>query len=373
MKNTRLNISCQHNRDNPIAKYTKTKQELVSLELQSITSANPGLKDGDDGEHKDKTLINNLPGNLSGNGNGSIFISIYNHNYSMQYPPTTYEIPVHSYYPPLRPPSAFGNKRAVLFGISYANTATAKKLKGSVNNARCMKHFLIDKLGFPGNSICMLTDDSEEKNTIPSKSNMRMAMRWLVEGCKPGDSLVFYFCGHASRVKDRNVDEVDGYDEAICPVDYEQEGMILDDEINATIVRPLPHGAKLHALVDASFSGTILDIPFVCKMNRIASFGWKDHRHRRAGNKGTRGGLAVCISACDDSDGKAGRKSVCNVPKLTYGRLLNDMLFTIQWAKAGKLELKGQDFARNTWKQNTHEPQLSSTEKFDISTKLFQI
>lgn len=43
-----------------------------------------------------------------------------------------------------------------------------------------------------------------------------------------------------------------------------------------------------------------------------------------------------------------------DVPKLTYGRLLNDMLFTIQWAKAGKLELKGQDFARNTWKQNTH-------------------
>jgi len=114
-------------------------------------------------------------------------------------------------------------------------------------------------------------DDSEDKNKIPSKSNMRMAMRWLVEGCKPGDSLVFYFCGHASRVKDRNVDEVDGYDEAICPVDYEHEGMILDDEINATIVRPLPHGAKLHALVDASFSGTILDLPLVCKMNRLVS------------------------------------------------------------------------------------------------------
>lgn len=43
---------------------------------------------------------------------------------------------------------------------------------------------------------------------------------------------------------------------------------------------------------------------------RIGSFGWKDHRHRKAGNKGTRGGLAVCISACDDGDGKAGRKSV---------------------------------------------------------------
>jgi len=43
---------------------------------------------------------------------------------------------------------------------------------------------------------------------------------------------------------------------------------------------------------------------------RIGSFGWKDHRHRRAGYKGTSGGLAVCISACDDGDGKAASKSV---------------------------------------------------------------
>jgi hypothetical protein len=40
-----------------------------------------------------------------------------------------------------------------------------------------------------------------------------------------------------------------------------------------------------------------------------------------------------------------------DVPKLTYGRLLSDMLFTIQWAKAGKIELKGQDLARTTRQQ----------------------
>jgi len=66
-----------------------------------------------------------------------------------------------------------------------------------------------------------------------------------------------------------NMDEVDGYDEAICPVDYEHEGKIVDDEINATIVRPLPRGAKLHALVDTCFSGTVLDLPFMCRMNRL--------------------------------------------------------------------------------------------------------
>lgn len=47
--------------------------------------------------------------------------------------------------------------------------------------------------------------------------------------------------------------------EALCPLDYETHGPIIDDEINATIVRPLPHGAKLHAIIDACYSGTVLD------------------------------------------------------------------------------------------------------------------
>lgn len=158
MKNTRLNSIYQQKQDNDIAMYTSTKQELVSVELQSIISANHGFKDGDQRKHQEKSLINNSPGSLSGNGNGSVFISLYNYNYSIQYPATTtYGTPVRPYYSPFRPPSVFGNKRAVLFGISYANTAAPRKLRGSANNAKCMKQFLIDKLGFPSNSIYMLT------------------------------------------------------------------------------------------------------------------------------------------------------------------------------------------------------------------------
>lgn len=45
-------------------------------------------------------------------------------------------------------------------------------------------------------------------------------------------------------------------------------GMIVDDEINATIVRPLPPRVKLHAIIDACHSGTVLDLPFLCRMDR---------------------------------------------------------------------------------------------------------
>lgn len=116
------------------------------------------------------------------------------------------------------------------------------------------------------------TEDETDPYRIPTKHNIRMALRWLVQGVQSGDSLVFHFSGHGSRQRNYNMDEIDGFDETICPVDQETEGTIVDDEINATLVRPLPHGAKLHAIVDACHSGTILDLPFVCRMNRSDTF-----------------------------------------------------------------------------------------------------
>jgi hypothetical protein len=105
---------------------------------------------------------------------------------------------------------------------------------------------------------------------VPNKDNLRLAMRWLVEGCTSGDSLVFHFSGHGMQKLDSNGDEVDGYDEAICPLDFEDRGVILDDEINETIVRPLGPGVKLHAIVETCHSGTILDLPYLCRISRYA-------------------------------------------------------------------------------------------------------
>lgn len=103
---------------------------------------------------------------------------------------------------------------------------------------------------------------------IPTKQNILTAMRWLVQNCQAGDSLVFYFSGHGQRQVDCSGDESDGFDEALCPLDHATEGLLVDDTINETIVRPLPHGAKLHAIVDACHSGTVLDLPLICRMKR---------------------------------------------------------------------------------------------------------
>lgn len=162
---------------------------------------------------------------------------------------------------------AVGRKKAVIIGICYNNTRY--KLKGCINDAKCMKYLLINRFKFPENEILMLTEEERDPYRIPTKQNIRMAMAWLVAGCRAGDSLVFHYSGHGSQQRDYDGDEVDGKDETLCPLDFETNGMIVDDEINDTIVKPIPRGAKLHAIIDACHSGTMLDLPFLCRMNGL--------------------------------------------------------------------------------------------------------
>ncbi|KAK9184886.1 hypothetical protein WN943_025238 [Citrus x changshan-huyou] len=182
---------------------------------------------------------------------------------------------------------------------------------------------------------------------IPTKQNMRSAMKWLVQDCQPGDSLFFHYSGHGLRQKDYNLDEIDGFDEAICPIDFETEGPIIDDEINATIVRTLPRGVKLHAVIDTCFSGTVLDLLFMYRI--ISREGHYQREYQRSPaavrKKGTSGGIAISFSACDDHQTSASAsaftgkvtgvmtssfiQAVQNEPGSTYGRLLNAMHYII--------------------------------------------
>ncbi|KAH7866269.1 hypothetical protein Vadar_017934 [Vaccinium darrowii] len=291
--------------------------------------------------------------------------------------------------PPLiLPVSAHGRKRALLCGVSYYGRRY--NLKGSVNDVRCMRYFLVERLGFPSESILVLTEEETDPRRIPTKRNIRMAFQWLIQGCQSGDSLVFHYSGHGSQLRDTNSDEIDGYDETLCPLDFETEGMILDDEINATIVRPLPHGAKLHAIIDACHSGTVLDLPFVCRVNRAGHYTWEDHSYQSTTYKGTSGGLAISLSACDDHQATLDTmalsgntvtgamtysfiQAVQNEPGLTYGRLLNAMHRAIHDAKPGS-RFNGPiaSFIRKVFIP-TQEPQLTSSEKFDVYSKQFSL
>ena len=53
-----------------------------------------------------------------------------------------------------------------------------------------------------------------------------------------------------------------------------QAGMIVDDELNRLLVNPLGPGVRLHAVIDACHSGTVLDLEYRCKV-KSSGLQWK--------------------------------------------------------------------------------------------------
>ncbi|KAJ0970751.1 hypothetical protein J5N97_018710 [Dioscorea zingiberensis] len=294
------------------------------------------------------------------------------------------------------PPAAHGRKRAVICGISYRYSRSLE-LRGCINDAKCMKYLLINRFRFPESSIIMLTEEATDPYKIPTKKNIRIALNWLMQGCRPGDSLVFHFSGHGSQQPNYFGDEADGLDETLFPLDFETKGVLVDDEINASIVRPLPRGAKLHAIIDACHSGTALDLPFLCRMDRNERYHWEDHRPRSGVWKGTNGGEAISFSACDDHQMSADTAALSKITSTgamtfsfikaiewghgtTYGSILKSMRRTIRStgdAMSGgpvttlmSMLLTG---GSSVGGGLTQEPQLTAGDMFDVNMKPFSL
>ncbi|XP_074264603.1 metacaspase-1-like [Silene latifolia] len=281
---------------------------------------------------------------------------------------------------PIRPPS--GRKKAVICGINYKGSGE-DELNGCINDAKSMKNLLINRFKFPESNIMLLTDEEKDRRRIPTRDNIIKAMSWLVDGVRAGDSLVFHFAGHGMQEEDDDGDDADGFDEAICPLDVETEGGILDDEINDIIVKPIPPGAKLTAIIDACHSGTVLDLPFRCRiLNRRGQYVWKDHRPKSLEWKGTNGGEVIAISGCADHQTSEeikgfskvidnGAMTYCFIQAVekgqatTYGNLFSTM-------KASIRNITQIDSQGNTT-QLTQDLQLSSNERFDPYAKPFSL
>ncbi|KAH9603166.1 hypothetical protein KSS87_018612 [Heliosperma pusillum] len=187
-------------------------------------------------------------------------------------------------------------KRALICGVSYKKQKY--KLKGTFTDVYNIKHLLMYKYHFPEHVIRVLTEE-DDLDRIPTKANIEAGLGWLVEGCRPGDSLVFYFSGHGLRQPDFDDDEIDGFDETLCPVDFKTKGMIFDNDLNDMIVKPLIKGVTLHAIIDACHSGTILDLEYLYSLKERK---WLDNRPPSGVQKCTSGGRAVCFSACRDDE-----------------------------------------------------------------------
>ncbi|KAL1746377.1 caspase domain-containing protein [Schizophyllum fasciatum] len=219
-----------------------------------------------------------------------------------------------------------GHRRAVCIGVNYENSPARdheiEKLDGSVsitavpqpstltspsciNDTRAIRHYLLTREGFKEENIRLLVDDGDKESClIPTRENILAAMDWLVEGAQRHDTLFFHsytksiYAG--MQVEDMNDDEIDGLDEALMPCDYRgrDSDLITDDVIYDKLVKPLPVGCRLTAVVDCCSSGTVLDsdLPFVYRAHLFSRF----HRKGRVEHCPQAFTRRPLLSACPD-------------------------------------------------------------------------
>ena len=152
-----------------------------------------------------------------------------------------------------------GKRKALFIGINYFGTQS--ELRGCINDVKNIKTFLEEQ--YKLDEVLVLTDDqTSDGRKMPTRENILNGFKWLKEGAKSGDSLIMHYSGHGGSVKDTNGDEEDGNDETLCPVDYASAGQILDDEIHEVLVKGIPEGVRLTAIMDCCHSQSILDLPY---------------------------------------------------------------------------------------------------------------
>ena len=142
-------------------------------------------------------------------------------------------------------------KKALLVGINIYKPELDANLHGCVNDVETMRKLLVDNFEFKPENIRVLVDERATKQGILDR------LKWLLDGAKAGDELVFHYSGHGSQVRDRNGDELDDQlDEILCPHDLDWDDPLTDDYL-ADLFKQLPEGVHLTMICDACHSGSI--------------------------------------------------------------------------------------------------------------------
>ena len=168
----------------------------------------------------------------------------------------------------LVPSTATGTRRAVMIGINYVGHDSGV-LSGCHNDVLNMKKYIMEIHGFQEENITILMDD--DIHSPPTKDNMLAAYKQIVSDSEEGDAIFLHYSGHGTKVRDSSGDEDDGYDEALVPVDYNESGLINDDDLFEILIAPLPDNVHMVSLMDCCHSGTILDLPYIFKPNNDGS------------------------------------------------------------------------------------------------------
>lgn len=154
-----------------------------------------------------------------------------------------------SYYCNYKPTSGSGSFILLSVGISrYSNLPLASPAK----DAEVFSELMRNKYGF--SDIVLLTDSDATKSRILNELSK------IQNRVSSNQTVIFYFSGHGSQLKDDNGDEDDGLDEVLCPYDFDsadkRNSSIVDDQISVILQNLCQRAANVVFIFDSCFSGS---------------------------------------------------------------------------------------------------------------------
>lgn len=157
-----------------------------------------------------------------------------------------------------------GDCISLLIGINYENTDS--ELSNCIKDIdHVFSALLAPYVGVKHENVIYMSEHRPGTQFYPTKSNiLRQFANFaaLINQTKVG---YFHYSGHGSYVRDTSSDELDRKDEALVPIDYNENGFLIDDDIFSALVKKLKPDVHLLVTTDCCHSGTILDLPYKWK------------------------------------------------------------------------------------------------------------
>jgi hypothetical protein len=138
-------------------------------------------------------------------------------------------------------------KKAFCVGVNNYPYGDENDLRGCINDANAWAAMLKEHFNF--------TDVKVATDADATQAKIIEGIKGLLAKSKSGDVLVFTNSSHGTYLADDSGDEP-GYDEALCPYDMNDNGMLVDDTLRE-IFTAIPKGVHFTVLSDSCHSGSV--------------------------------------------------------------------------------------------------------------------
>lgn len=114
-------------------------------------------------------------------------------------------------------------------------------------------------------NACGVTDVTYMENLQCSAAAVKDAIEDVASRCDEDDLFIYFYAGHGTSVPDKDGDEDDGKDEALCFVNGETgqvslKTVMIDDDFADTVQACLNPATQMLIITDCCHSGTIADL-----------------------------------------------------------------------------------------------------------------